>query len=343
MASIFDRSLIYVTGKGGVGRSTVAGALGLVGRPRAAGARSSARSPSRDGCPACSGASSRGRRSSSWPTACGRRRSIRRPRSRSGCARRSAGRSCGCSAQSSAFQYFVAAAPGARELVTIVKVWELAQRERWKRGAEGYDLVIVDAPASGHGVGMLRTPKTYGDLARIGPIHKQADQVTRFLRDPRRTAYVAVALAEEMPVSETLEVDRALREHVGGGLETIIVNGVYPRRFAKADVERLETAAGNGAPARRARRPARGARRVRVVARPAGPAAAPSARGRRGRGRHPAVPVRARARPRAAGTPVRRAGPQARPRIAGSPRYRGSAESVAPDASGQGIRFELRS
>ena len=150
--------------------------------------------------------------------------------------------------QSSAFQYFVAAAPGARELVTIVKVWELAQRDRWRRGAEGYDLVIVDAPASGHGIGMLRTPKTYGDLARIGPIHKQADQVTRFLRDPRRTAYVAVALAEEMPVSETLEVDRALRGHVGGGLETIIVNGVYPRRFAKAELERMQTAAGNGAP-----------------------------------------------------------------------------------------------
>jgi len=84
--------------------------------------------------------------------------------------------------------------------------------------------------------------------------------VTRFLRDPRRTAYLAVALAEEMPVSETLEVDRALREHVGGGLGTIIVNGVYPRRFAKADVERLETVVGNGAPpaARAALRAARG-------------------------------------------------------------------------------------
>ena len=167
---------------------------------------------------------------------------------------RSAGRSSGCSAQSSAFGYFVAAAPGARELVTIVKVWELAQRKRWKRGAEGYDLVIVDAPASGHGVGMLRTPKTYGDLARIGPIHKQADQVTRFLRNPRRTAYVGVALAEEMPVTETLEVDGALRDYVGAGLETIIVNGVYPRRFAKADVERLRGRGRQRRAAGRARR-----------------------------------------------------------------------------------------
>jgi phage protein U len=63
-----------------------------------------------------------------------------------------------------------------------------------------------------------------------------------------------------MQVSETLEVDRALRKHVGGGLETIVVNGVYPRRFAKADVERLEAMAANGAPpaARAALRAARG-------------------------------------------------------------------------------------
>src|SRR5947207_6344552 len=259
MPSIFDRNLIYITGKGGVGRSTVAAALALA-------------------------ASERGRRTivcevagqGRLPDAFGRElegpeelelsdglfaTSIDPQTALEEWLRTQVGGAfVRLLAQSSAFQYFVAAAPGARELVTIVKVWELAQRERWDREAEGYDLVIVDAPASGHGVGMLRTPKTYGDLARVGPIRKQADQVTRFLRDRRRTAYLAVALAEEMPVSETLEVDRALREHVGGGLETIIVNGVYPRRFGKADVERLETVAGNGAPpaARAALRAARG-------------------------------------------------------------------------------------
>ena len=56
---------------------------------------------------------------------------------------------------SQAFQYFVAAAPGAKELITIAKVWELAQDQRWNRGNRVYDLVVVDAPASGHGIGML--------------------------------------------------------------------------------------------------------------------------------------------------------------------------------------------
>src|SRR5947199_6960404 len=242
MLSMFDRSLIYVTGKGGVGRSTVAGALGLVAAAR--GRRTIVCEVAEQGrLPGVFGRELEGPEEieltdALWATSVDPQAALEEwLRTQVG------GPLVRLLAQSSAFQYFVAAAPGARELVTIVKVWELAQRKRWKPGAEGYDLVVVDAPASGHGVGMLRTPKTYGDLARIGPIHKQADQVTRFLRDRRRTGYVGVALAEEMPVSETLEVDRALREHVGGGLQTIVVNGVYPRRFAKDDVERIEAAA----------------------------------------------------------------------------------------------------
>lgn len=256
---MFDRSLIYVTGKGGVGRSTVAGALGLVAATR--GRRTIVCEVAEQGrLPGVFDRELEGPEEIEltdglWATSIDPQTALEEwLRTQVG------GPLVRLLAQSSAFGYFVAAAPGARELVTITKVWELAQRKRWKRGAEGYDLVIVDAPASGHGVSMLRTPKTYGDLARIGPIHKQADQVTRFLRNPRRTAYVGVALAEEMPVTETLEVDGALREYVGGGLETIIVNGVYPRRFAKADMERLEAAANNGAPPalRAALRAARG-------------------------------------------------------------------------------------
>jgi anion-transporting ArsA/GET3 family ATPase len=259
MPSIFDRSLIYVTGKGGVGRSTVAGALGLVAAGR--GRRTIVCEVAEQGrLPGVFGRELQGPEEIEladglWAASIDPQAALEEwLRTQVG------GPLVRLLAQSSAFGYFVAAAPGARELVTIVKVWELAQRKRWKRGAEGYDLVIVDAPASGHGVGMLRTPKTYGDLARIGPIHKQADQVTRFLRNPRRTAYVGVALAEEMPVTETLEVDGALRDYVGTGLETIVVNGVYPRRFAKADLDRLDAAGSNGAaPAvRAALRAARG-------------------------------------------------------------------------------------
>jgi anion-transporting ArsA/GET3 family ATPase len=146
----------------------------------------------------------------------------------------------------STFQYFVAAAPGAKELVTVTKVWELGQESRWKRSARGYDLVVVDAPASGHGVSMLRTPKTFADLARVGPVHKQADAVWKSLRDRRNTGYLAVALPEEMPVSETLELDRTLAEQVGRRLDVVVVNGVYPRRFNGADLDRIRASGANG-------------------------------------------------------------------------------------------------
>ncbi len=84
---------------------------------------------------------------------------------------------------SQAFQYFVAAAPGAKELITIAKVWELAQDHRWNTGNRVYDLVVVDAPASGHGIGMLTTPRTFGEIARVGPIRRQAYKVSEMLAD----------------------------------------------------------------------------------------------------------------------------------------------------------------
>src|SRR3954454_1330174 len=131
-----------------------------------------------------------------------------------------------------AFRYSAAAAPGAREMATIVKVWELTRN--------GYDTVIVDAPASGHSLGMLRTPRTFANLARVGPIRQQSDRVQELLEDSTATAYVAVALAEDMPVNETLDLERQLPDVIEQGLSAIVVNGVDPRRFSKAAAETLE-------------------------------------------------------------------------------------------------------
>jgi len=149
-------------------------------------------------------------------------------------------------ARSSAFQYFVAAAPGAREMITIAKVFELAQLERWDRRHRTYDLVIVDAPASGHGLAMLSTPKTFGEIARVGPIKRQAEKISAMLGDASRTGYLAVALAEEMPVNETLELGTRLEAAVGLGLDAVIVNGLYPERYTKAEAAMLRSAAKNG-------------------------------------------------------------------------------------------------
>jgi anion-transporting ArsA/GET3 family ATPase len=141
------------------------------------------------------------------------------------------------------FQHLTAAAPGIKELVTIGKIWELAQLDRKTKGARPYDFVVVDSPATGHGLGMLRAPRTFGDIARVGPIRHQADRIHDFIVS-KRTGVLAVALPEEMPVNETLEYGDALRTEMGMELDAIVVNGMYPQRFSGADAERI--AAVNG-------------------------------------------------------------------------------------------------
>ena len=149
------------------------------------------------------------------------------------------------------FSYLAAAAPGLSELVTVGKLWELAQLERKTAKASPYDVVIVDAPSTGHGVAMLRAPKTFRDAARVGPLAGQADRIHTFLASPEQTAVVAVALAEDMPVAETLDLADRLDEDLGQQLQAIVVNGVYPERFSGADAEAI--AAADGRPSQAAR------------------------------------------------------------------------------------------
>jgi anion-transporting ArsA/GET3 family ATPase len=143
------------------------------------------------------------------------------------------------------FEYFTAAAPGVRELVTIGKVWELAQLERRRSGDTPYDLVIVDAPATGHGLATLRAPRTFKDIARVGTISRQAGRIDSFITDPVQTGVVVVALPEEMPVSETVEFRERLAEEMGMGIDAVVVNGLFPERFASEDAERIEAVNGD--------------------------------------------------------------------------------------------------
>ena len=144
------------------------------------------------------------------------------------------------------FQYFAVATPGMSELVTMGKVWELAQSKRRTKGARRYDLVIVDAPATGHGVAMLTSPRTFAEIARVGPIANQGRAIHKTVTDARHTGIVAVALPEEMPVNETLMLGETLERELGIALDRIVVNGLYPERFGprhRATMARaLETA-----------------------------------------------------------------------------------------------------
>ncbi len=139
------------------------------------------------------------------------------------------------------FHAFAMATPGMRELLSIGKVWELAQLERKTRGAAPYDFVVVDAPATGHGVGILRTPQTFAEIARVGPIARQGQTIARTIADREFTGVVAVATPEEMAISETLALSEAMIED-GLGLDVVIVNALYPSRFEDDEAGALATA-----------------------------------------------------------------------------------------------------
>jgi anion-transporting ArsA/GET3 family ATPase len=246
VASLLDRRLVFVTGKGGVGKTTVAAALGL------AAARAGRRTI------VCEvGDQQRLSAAFGLPPA-----SFREVEVTAGLAAFSVNpddateewlqyqlRSrtlAGLLGSSRLFQYLATAAPGLAEMVTIGKIWELAQLERKTPSAAPYDLVIVDAPATGHGLALLRAPRTFAEIARVGPIHRQAGVVDAFLHDPATTAVVAVALAEEMPVTETLELAARLRGELGLELERVFVNALLPDRLRGGDVGAVEAAAAVG-------------------------------------------------------------------------------------------------
>jgi len=145
-------------------------------------------------------------------------------------------------ASSRAFSYLAAATPGMRELLTVGKVWELAQDDRRAPGAEPYDLVVLDAPATGHGVAVLSAPRTFAQTARVGRIARQGRTIDAMVSDPERTGVVAVARPEEMPVNETLALQDALREEVGLEVGLVVCNAMLAQRFAAADVRALASA-----------------------------------------------------------------------------------------------------
>jgi anion-transporting ArsA/GET3 family ATPase len=238
MMSLLDRKLLVITGKGGTGKTTVAAAMGVLAARRGMEAivvevGDQSRVPGLVGGRAAAepGVETRVMERLScisidpdealleWLQALGGRVPGR------------------LLASSGTFQYFAAAAPGAKEMVSMVKIWELTER-RGKR-ARPYDLVIVDAPATGHALGMLNSPKTFGAIARVGPIRGQAERVQALLRDGKRTAYVAVTQGTEMAVSETIELDAALREQLGRALDGVIANAVLAKRFAAAELDLL--------------------------------------------------------------------------------------------------------
>jgi anion-transporting ArsA/GET3 family ATPase len=236
-----DRQLIYVTGKGGAGRTTVAHALALLAAR--AGRRTVIcelagleRVPALHGAPARPAGEEQRLEDRLWATSIDGRRAIGE-----WFATVMPGPLAGLLMRSGSFGQFADAAPGGHELAAMAKAWELARPRRWT-AAEPYDVVVVDGPASGHGLGMLRTPATYAAIAAAGPLAGLAREVSELIADPARCAIVVVAQPAELSVAEALAVERGARVEEGRPIDAIVVNGVAAPPLSAAELERLAAA-----------------------------------------------------------------------------------------------------
>ena len=131
---------------------------------------------------------------------------------------------------------FVAtAAPGVKEILTVGKIcWETREAIA---GRADFDMVVVDASASGHIVAQLGAPAAIQELVDVGPVRSQTDWLVELLSDPAVTGVNVVTTPEEMPVAETIELVARLRAEVNTPLATVIVNRVLPELFTVADEE----------------------------------------------------------------------------------------------------------
>lgn len=117
------------------------------------------------------------------------------------------------------------AVPGMRDILLLGKVKQLEQ-------ARAADLIVLDAPAAGHAISFLMSPKGLQDAVRVGPVRAQADDVVAMLSDPARCQVLLVTLAEETPVNEAADTAFALEERVGIALGPVVVNQCLPDRWS---------------------------------------------------------------------------------------------------------------
>lgn len=136
----------------------------------------------------------------------------------------------------STFDFVADAAPGVKEILGVGKLcWEVRERS--------YDLIVVDAEASGHIVSQIGAPKVIADLVQVGLVRDQTQWMIDILDDPRRTGVAVVTTPEEMPVTETIDLLGRLRTETGAHASTVIANRVLPVMFNRREhaiVDRLD-------------------------------------------------------------------------------------------------------
>ena len=139
-----------------------------------------------------------------------------------------------------AIKGFLRAVPGMDAWSMLGKtLYHVKQREN---GRPVYDLVILDAPATGHGLQMLRVPQVITTVAPIGLLRREAEEGLAIMRDPRQSGMVVVTLAEEMPTAETEELIPKLTGELHLPLAKLVINQVLTPLF-KTGVEPARAAA----------------------------------------------------------------------------------------------------
>ncbi|HET9690972.1 MAG TPA: ArsA-related P-loop ATPase [Acidimicrobiales bacterium] len=243
MVDLLDRKLLFVTGKGGVGKSTVAASLALLAAER--GKRTLVGEVDAKGDLAGfyeTGPTSFEEREvmpGLWAMSMDTEASLRQYLSlqlklpliaRVGPLARM-------------FDFVATAAPGVKEIVTVGKFcWEVRERH--------YDLVVVDAAASGHVVSQLAAPQAINDLVQVGLVRGQTGWMLDMLGDPATTGLVIVAIPAEMPVVETIELRDRVAAETNVDLAAVVVNRVLPELFGRGEeavFDALDTPPGSAA------------------------------------------------------------------------------------------------
>ncbi len=131
---------------------------------------------------------------------------------------------------------FLDATPGLNELLEIGKIWTLTEKTKNATGEKSkYDLVIVDAPATGHGLAFLDVPQVVTKAVRIGPLKTKASQIMELIQDKKKTLLLITTLSEEMPVNESLEMLQKAKTEVKIATGPVIVNALFPHLFSEEE------------------------------------------------------------------------------------------------------------
>jgi anion-transporting ArsA/GET3 family ATPase len=142
---------------------------------------------------------------------------------------------------SETFRIIAAAVPGILEAALLARVVAWLE-ERDRRGRQRFEVVVLDSPASGHSVPLLATPRTLSGLATVGPLGAVMRRTSRWLSDPALTRALVVAIPEDWAIAEAVELYASLRDGLAIPVGRPVLNAVFPRRFSHADEALLHQA-----------------------------------------------------------------------------------------------------